>query len=333
MQRTNLLMCYFKRNIKVVILLCIFAMTFLLVPFLYNIPIEVITYPLLLCFCAGIIFFFYGFYKFCNKHILLMEISKNPELILKQLPLPKDIIEQDYLRLLTSIEKDRRDKITVIDAKSSEVQEYFTLWAHQIKTPISAIDLLLQSGENNSQELSEQLFKIDEYVGIALKYLRVDSMTSDLVLKNQCLDDIIKQAIHKYASVFIRKKIALNYDGVDCFVLTDEKWLMFVIEQILSNALKYTKSGSIHIYMDTSKIKTLCIEDTGIGIAKEDLPRVFENGFTGYNGRLDKKSTGIGLYLCNRILTRLSHSIEIESTVGKGTRVLIDLDVNSVQIE
>lgn len=113
-------------------------------------------------------------------------------------------------------------------------------------------------------------------------------------------------------------------------VLTDEKWLVFVLEQILSNALKYTKSGSIHIYLSPDAPKTLVIEDTGIGIAPEDLPRIFEKGYTGCNGRADKRSTGIGLYLCRQIMEKLSHTIRIESEMGVGTKVYLGLDTVSL---
>lgn len=168
---------------------------------------------------------------------------------------------------------------------------------------------------------------------MVLQYLRLDSSSTDFVLKKYRLEDIVKQAVRKYAKIFIRKKISLNLQELDCEVLTDEKWLVFVVEQLLSNALKYTNKGSISIYMEPQGGKTLVIEDTGIGIAAEDLPRVFEKGFTGYNGRADKKSTGIGLYLCKRILCKLSHTITIESTVGKGTSVKINLDTVNLSVE
>ena len=106
--------------------------------------------------------------------------------------------------------------------------------------------------------------------------------------------------------------------------------LVFVLEQILSNALKYTKSGSIHIYLSPDAPKTLVIEDTGIGIAPEDLPRIFEKGYTGCNGRADKRSTGIGLYLCRQIMEKLSHTIRIESEMGVGTKVYLGLDTVSL---
>jgi len=194
--------------------------------------------------------------------------------------------------------------------------------------------LLLQSeqSETNS-ELLEQLFKIEQYVEMALQYLRLENISSDLVLKEHSLDTIVKQAVRKYSNSFIRKKIKLNYAELNHNVLTDEKWLVFVIEQILSNALKYTDSGEISIYMDDEMPDTLVIEDTGIGIAEEDLPRVFERGFTGYTGRIDKKATGIGLFLCKQILDRLSHTITIESQVGEGTKVKIGLDVIDIDKE
>jgi signal transduction histidine kinase len=168
---------------------------------------------------------------------------------------------------------------------------------------------------------------------MVLQYLRMEDMNADLIFKKYSLDDIIKQAVRKYSKSFIRKKIKLNYEDLNRNVLTDEKWLVFVVEQILSNALKYTNEGEISIYMDGVLPDTLVIEDTGIGIRQEDLPRVFEKGFTGYIGRSDKSSTGIGLYLCKRILNKLSHTIMIESAVGKGTKVKIGLEVADVVAE
>ena len=171
---------------------------------------------------------------------------------------------------------------------------------------------------------------VEQYVQMALQYLRMEKMTSDLVFARYDLDALIRQAVRKYAPLFIRRKIILSYEPVHCEVLTDEKWLVFVLEQILSNALKYTKSGSIHIYLSPDAPKTLVIEDTGIGIAPEDLPRIFEKGYTGCNGRADKRSAGIGLYLCRQIMEKLSHTIRIESEMGVGTKVYLGLDTVSL---
>ena len=176
------------------------------------------------------------------------------------------------------------------------------------------------------------MFKIEEYVNMVLQYLRLDG-GSDLVLNTYSLDDIVRQAVRKYAGMFVRRRLSLSYEPLNCQVLTDEKWLVFVIEQILSNSIKYTKRGGISIYMEEEEGKTLVISDTGIGIAPEDQPRIFEKGFTGYNGHSDKKSTGIGLYLCRRILSRLSHTISVESEPGKGTRIRINLDTARIEAE
>ncbi len=175
--------------------------------------------------------------------------------------------------------------------------------------------------------------EIEQYVQMVLEYLRISSDSSDLLLKQYAIAGIVRQAVRKYAGLFRRKSITLSFDEMPDSCLTDEKGLLFVIEQLLSNALKYTPSGGrIHIYMDTNKAKTLVIEDSGIGIRPEDLPRIFEKGFTGYNGRMDKKSTGIGLYLCRRIMDKLGHTIQVTSVVKRGTRVALDLDREELEI-
>ena len=188
--------------------------------------------------------------------------------------------------------------------------------------------LLLQSddasGIPETKELAAELFSIEQYVEMALQFLRLGSSSTDYRFVSCELDDILRGVIRKFAPVFIRKKISLQYEPVCRQITTDEKWLSFVFEQILSNALKYTKKGFIRIYMDEHQENTLVIEDSGIGINPEDLPRIFEKGYTGFNGRLDKRASGIGLYLCKRILTNLSFGISITSTPGEGTKAFLD---------
>jgi signal transduction histidine kinase len=255
-------------------------------------------------------------------------------LSLDELPEPKNLIEREYFDLLSVVHEDKITKITAMDNSRREIADYYTLWAHQIKTPISAMRLLLQSEDGvNPDEISMELFKIEQYVEMVLQYIRLDSSSTDFVIRKYDLNEIVKQAVRKYAKIFVHKKLKLEFLELNSTVLTDEKWLLFVIEQILSNSLKYTVSGGISIYTEGNENKILVIEDTGIGIKEEDLPRVFENGFTGYNGRADKKSTGIGLYLCRKILNKLSHKIEIESQAGKGTRVKISLENIKMEVE
>ena len=202
--------------------------------------------------------------------------------------------------------------------------DYYTTWVHQIKTPISVMRMLLQEEDTGEhRELLAELFRIEQYVEMVLGYLRLGGESRDFVFQEYDLDSIIRQAIHKYAPLFVRNRIRLSYEPTDVRVLTDEKWLLFLIEQVLSNAIKYTPEGKVDITVTRDKV--LRIADTGIGIAPEDLPRIFEKGFTGYNGRADKKSTGLGLYLCRLTAEKLSHKIKAESVVGEGTVFSVDL--------
>jgi hypothetical protein len=225
-----------------------------------------------------------------------------------------------YQDIILDLKKSYDGVVQASITQNQDMSDYYTMWAHQIKTPIAAMHLLLQSGKCDTHELECELFRIEEYVAMVLGYQRLNG-ESDLVLRRQSLDGIIRQSIRKYARQFIRKKLAVEYSGTELQVLTDEKWLCFVLEQLLSNALKYTLSGKITINVHDECYLT--ISDTGIGIKPEDLPRIFQRGFTGYNGRADKKSTGIGLYMCKKVCTMLGHEISISSCVGKGTNVTI----------
>ena len=210
--------------------------------------------------------------------------------------------------------------------------DYYTIWAHQIKTPIASMRLNLQSEDTAfARRISEDLFRIEQYVEMVLCYLRLDSGSTDYIIREYDLDSIIKQAIKRFAPQFIRRRIQLFYEPVHASVLTDEKWLLFVMEQVLSNALKYTESGSITIVLEAPL--TLCIRDTGIGIAPDDLPRIFEKGYTGYNGRSDKKASGIGLYLCRRICKNLGHTITALSSLDAGTEIRLGLAHEKIKIE
>ena len=269
--------------------------------------------------------------RFSLRHRQLSDALKSIRVSDEQLPPPENLIEEDYRQLIRALGEEKQRQASAMDLRMSDMQDYFTLWAHQIKTPIAAMRLILQTRpENSATEIEGELFRVEQYVEMVLNYLRLDSDSTDFVFKTCALDGIIRQCVRKYAKQFIRKKISLEYGGTALQVLTDEKWLCFVIEQILSNALKYTAAGSIRIF---TQGETLVIADTGMGIAPEDLPRVFEKGYTGYNGRTDKKATGIGLYLCKKILQKLGHGISISSEVGKGTRVSIDLSREEIVLE
>ncbi|WP_411680166.1 sensor histidine kinase [Clostridium thailandense] len=320
------ILCYIKDHKRTLIMDGLFFTIFLVVFYLYSLQLEPVLYALSLSVLLGFIFIIYDFNKYYKKHRELCILQKQINIGLDKLPQPENLIEADYQNIFREIYAQNTELISKTDIKQSEMIDYYTLWAHQIKTPIAAIRLILQSEYSEiNKELLQQTFKIEQYVEMVLGYLKIDSASSDLVFEKHSLLKIIKQVMRKYAPIFIRKNIVLDLKEMDCMVLTDEKWLVFVIEQILSNALKYTNSGKISIYMEEGEEKVLVIEDTGIGIAKEDLPRVFEKGFTGYNGRMDKKATGIGLYLCKKILDKLSYTITISSTINVGTKIKINL--------
>ena len=207
-----------------------------------------------------------------------------------------------------------------------EKEDFFAMWAHQIKTPIAALNLLLQSKETDTGMCRQELFKIEGYVEMALNYLRFDGMSNDMVLSSVSLSSMAKQVVKKFRTVFIHKHISVQLENLDYYILTDEKWFVFVLEQIVSNAVKYTNEGSVTISAREEGRRILVeIKDTGIGIQSEDIPRLFQKGFTGYNGRMDKKASGLGLYLSKGVCNKLGHGLDVESVRGEGTKVTISV--------
>lgn len=313
---------------KTIFFYFLFSIIFFVIFWLYGLPLDAVGYAFLICTFIGSIGALIDFWHFFKQHKTLVDLQKRVMLSIDELPEATNQSEEDYQKLIKVIHQDKIDLITQKDHDYEEMMEYYTLWAHQIKTPIAAMRLLLSDKEES--ECEEELFKIEQYVEMVLTYLKVDHQGNDFQFEFVDIDSCIKQCIRKYAKLFIRKKLQLNYEARSLQVLTDEKWLCFVIEQLLSNAIKYTPSGYVNIEV---KDEMLIIEDSGIGIQKEDLPRVFEKGFTGYNGRKDKKSSGIGLYLVKQVCNRLGHKISIESELGKYTRFMIDLRHIDLEVE
>lgn len=308
-----------------------------------DIPFDAIIYGCELSFVWCAVCLFIDFYKYYKRHKLLHINREQFFDDAEQLPEHMDIIEYDYQELAKELYQAKQELISKNRIAKKELLDYYGMWVHQIKTPIAALDILLQNTEQflyeedivNSRinkrleiiqesipvsDMKMELFKIEQYVEMALNYLRVEDISSDLSFKQYAVDDMVRQVIRKYAKIFISKKIKMNFKPTGRYIVTDDKWFVFVLEQLISNALKYTKKGQISIYM---KEKSLVIEDTGIGIPAEDLPRIFEKGFTGYNGRENKKSTGIGLYLCKNIMDKLQWNITVDSEVGSGTKIYL----------
>jgi len=319
---------------------------------------------------------FVGYLRYSSKVKALSNALNRPVEEQAQLFEPTDDVEQLYTRLLENQSIARSESESSAAVRQSRMRDYYSMWVHQIKTPISAMKLLLEaereelgllmSDDEQSQcgiadmnggntaglnvvelndaakqkavfkELSDnvgsfedELFRIEEYVSMALQYQRVSNTENDFVLEKVSLDGVIRDTIKKYAKTMIRRHIGINYSGTGQVVYTDGKWIAFMLEQILSNAIKYTPQGVVTIETAEEKDRFfITIKDTGIGIKAEDLPRVFEKGYTGYNGHADKKATGIGLYLCRQMADKLGHTIRMESELGKGTKVWIGFDLD-----
>ncbi len=295
---------------------------------LYGFPIESVIYPTILSMILVLIMFAIRSGQERKDHKALQEAALRAELLdLSDLPPAKTMLDEDLHEIIRLLKKERADAVTMANTRYQELSEYYTCWAHQIKTPIASMKLKLSAEDSDfSRSITTELNRIEQYVDMVMTYVRLGSDSTDYVFVDCNLNSIIKGCVKRYMTDFISKKLTLDYEPKDVTVLTDEKWLGFVIGQILSNALKYTRKGGITIAVDTDgEYPVVSITDTGIGISDENLPRVFEMGFTGYNGRSDNKSSGIGLYLCKRICDKLGTDISIESKAGEGTCVKLEI--------
>jgi len=311
-----------RYSIAAYILCCvIFICAFLL----YRLPLKAALHTAAVCILLGIAILIISARKAYIKHKRLNDIAKlSAELLCDVLPPALTQDDKDYQQIIKQLINHQIEFANEQNARYRDMTDYYTVWAHQIKTPIASMRLHLQNEDTAlSQILSAELTRIEQYVQMVMAFLRLGSNSTDYVIREYDLDGIVKNCVKRFSEEFISRKIKLIYEPVNTKVITDEKWLSFVIEQVLSNALKYTPSGSIEIKMQEPKKLLIC--DTGIGIAAQDLPRIFENGYTGYNGRWDKKASGIGLYLCRQICGNLGHGIYAASKPGSGTVITIDL--------
>ena len=332
MKLKTLLKWYLKDRAGLFAAAALFWLIFSVVFCLYTESFEPLGYSWLLCLYFAVILTGADFWRYRKRCLKLQSWCWCAAASSEAEELPQRIEDVIYRECIRSIQTARAEESGRYREQALEDREYFTVWCHQIKTPIAAMRLMLQ-GEDSplARQLSEEVRSVEQYASMVLAFVRLDSDTTDYVFREQALDPIVREAVKKFAGQFIRKKLRLTYEPIRARVLTDEKWLCFVIEQILSNAVKYTNEGGVAITWQEPD--TLVIRDTGIGIAPEDLPRVFEKSYTGYNGRSDKKSSGIGLYLCRRICTRLGHRIGVSSEPGRGTAVWISLSHEELHLE
>lgn len=245
---------YVRENRKVVIALAVYTAVFAFIFWLYRLPLGAVGYAALVCLFLLLVWLAVDYRRFAVRLRLLRRLEQEITLSTEQLPEPDGALEAQYQALVRALDADRRAQLTRSQQGYQELVEYYTVWAHQIKTPIAAMRLLLQDADTDEQRaLLEQLQSVEQYVEMVLGYLRLESPSSDYVIRNYALDDIVRQAVRKYASQFIRRRLRLEYTPLNVSVITDEKWLLFVIEQVLSNALKYTRSGSVSITLEAPR--------------------------------------------------------------------------------
>ena len=338
---------FIKQNYIWILMIVTMSCIHLLYMYLIGARKQDVVYAAVLDAMIIIITVLAGFLGYSSKVKALSNALERPVEEQAQLPEATDDVEMLYHRLLENQSIARSEAESSAAIRQSQMRDYYSMWVHQIKTPISAMKLLLEAEReelgqlmcddeqsqcllsDNIDSFEDELFRIEEYVSMALQYQRVSSTENDFVLEKVSVDGVIRDTIKKYAKIMIRRHIGMNYSGTVQEVYTDGKWLAFILEQLLSNAIKYTPQGFVKI--ETAKKANLffiTIKDTGIGIKAEDLPRVFEKGYTGYNGHADKKATGIGLYLCRQMADKLGHTIRMESEIGKGTKVWIGFDLD-----
>ena len=298
---------------------------------LYGLPWEPLFYVWALCTAAALPCLVRDAARCLGRSRELELLRRNIRASIERLPEPRGPVEAGYDSLLRELWDEKARLEAEYSAARREAEDYYAMWVHQIKTPIAALRLLLQrEPRSDTAALRAELFRIEQYVEMVLSYQRLGAGTVDLVLRRTELDSVVRSCVRKYAPLFIAKKLPLELEETGLEAVTDEKWLAFVIEQLLSNALKYTEKGGIRILAEG---RSLVIEDSGAGIAPEDLPSLGERGFTGYNGRAEHGSTGLGLYLCRRICGLLGHGLRFESELGRGTRAILSFPEYRLEAE
>lgn len=279
-----------------------------------------VLYSLLLLLTALLLTVALDFFLFRRRLKELQALQDNLMHFEQTIPDGGNAVEQAYSDIAEGLLRRLRQETDALDRLHRDDIEYYTLWMHQIKTPLAALSLLLESEAADKVQMKRELFQIERYVDMALNYARTARLSSDLIIAPCDVGPVVHECIRKYAPLFIAKGLRAQVDACSLVVPTDAKWLAFIIEQLLSNAVKYTSRGGVHIY---SKDGALIIEDTGAGIRAEDLPRVFERGYTGYNGRMDKRASGLGLSQAKRVAEGLKIRIRLESEAASGTRAIL----------
>lgn len=320
--------------------ICIFGFCFgilLSFLFIFNVNHYVRVYVILFVLLPNIVIFFMDFIK---KKVYFEDLYEKLEtldqkyLIAELLKKPNFLEGKILCDIIRQTDKSMTDHVNQYKFDMKAYREYIELWVHEIKTPIASSKLILENHKNETEEsLNEELEKIENFVEQALYYARSNTVHKDYIIKKYSLKNIVHDVIKKNKNNLIRKKIKIELENLDVEVNSDSKWLGYILAQILSNSIKYSshEQAVISIFAKENKENIeLIIKDNGIGIKEKDIARVFEKGFTGTNGRNVTTSTGMGLYLCKKLLIKLGHDIQISSKENEGTTVTIIFPKNSM---
>ena len=324
-RKTRVLLDCLRQLALPLFIFCIYSILIAFVFWLYDLKLEPFFYAGAVCFFVLICAFVIEFFKESKAADLREHQLNNILCEWNSFEQPRNLTKEDYQQMIKAL-GEKIEKLTAdFSEEQKETQDFYTTWVHQIKTPIAVLKLELDktnTSELDRAALQEELFRIEQYTDMVLSYQRLGSTSNDLVVKEYSLDELIREVIRKYASQFIHKKLKLEYEGCSEIIVIDKKWFCCILEQLISNAIKYTQVGTISITVAGGEI---CVSDTGIGIAPEDLPRIFEKGYTGTNGRLNGKSSGLGLYLCSKAAALLGVPIKAQSTPARGSSFSLDI--------
>lgn len=288
------------------------------------IPIVIIT-----SYSIGVLYEYFKKKMYYTKvQNILDELTE--KYLITEIVEPTDFIEGKILKdTLDQVNKSMHENVNKYKYLQEDYKEYIELWIHEIKTPIATSKMIIENNKNSAtRSIEEELDKVENYIEQALFYARSNTVEKDYYIKKCNLKEIVNESIKKNKNVLIQEKAEINIHDLENTVNTDSKWIIFILNQIIQNSIKYKNKDvepNIEIYSKAKKENViLYIEDNGIGIKKGEITRVFEKGFTGTNGRLSgKKSTGIGLYLCKKLCDKLGIAIELNSEEGKGTEIKI----------
>ena len=326
----HFLIQYLKDKYKVMIVFCGLIICNFFMYFLYDVRMEPILYTTFLLLLFVLPFALWNLHRTYQKCGRLKNIEQAKVPVTPDLPTADTLMEENYQRVIKEILQAWQNERVNQRKINAERDDYYTLWTHQIKTPVYSMDLMLQTGDTTPSKWKTELLQISCYIDMALKYLQLENQYSDLFFERVELLPLAQEAIKKHSVVLISKRLKIDLHDLNGTVLTDRKWLLFILEQLVSNAAKYTEQGCISIYQPTPV--QICVSDTGIGITAEDLPRLFEKGYTGFNGRIHQKSTGCGLYMCKKVSLLLGYTLSVSSQLNIGTTVTVNLPADEFSV-